>query len=156
MQDLSYTDRSSIPIVHLEIVRESEMKYSATQLSNGYEVADLFEQLIGNRNTENMLVCAVDCMSRPVFLQIIGTGAVNTCQFSVSDIWKGALMSNATAVIVAHNHPSGYLSPSGEDIAVTRNLLDAGKMLGIQLLDHLIVNGNDYYSFHSDMPELWQ
>ncbi len=64
----------------------------------------------------------------------------------VSEVFKEAVRSNAAAIIVAHNHPSGDPSPSAEDIAVTKTLSNAGKLLDIELLDHIVIAQNRYVS----------
>lgn len=63
------------------------------------------------------------------------------------EVFAGALLDRAAAVIVAHNHPSGSVSPSGEDRAVTRSLVSAGEILGIRVLDHVVFAPGTYHSF---------
>jgi len=64
---------------------------------------------------------------------------VNTSQIRVGEVFKAAIRRNATAVIVVHNHPSGDPTPSPDDLAVTRALVQAGKLLDLELLDHVII-----------------
>ena len=144
-----------IPIVHLEIVKDSAIQYGAVQVQTSTEMADLFKSVIGKRNTENMLICTVDARNQPSLLQITGIGAVDYCQFSAPDIRKAALISNASGITVAHNHPSGNVSPSVHDLDATKKLIDVGKVIGIPLVDHIIVFGDHHYSFHDDRPDLW-
>jgi DNA repair protein RadC len=66
-------------------------------------------------------------------------GSVNTSQIRVGEVFKAAIRRNATAVIVVHNHPSGDPTPSPDDLAVTRALVQAGKLLDLELLDHVII-----------------
>ena len=145
----------TIPIVHLEIVKDSAIHYGTVQVQTSSEMADLFKSIIGKRNTENMLICTVDARNQPSLLQITGIGTVDYCQFSVPDIWKAALISNASGVIVSHNHPSGNVSPSIHDLEATKKLIAAGNTIGIPLIDHIIVFGDKHYSFHDDRPCLW-
>ena len=146
----------SIPVVHLEMVRDNEIAYGKHTLSSPKDVSDMFIPLIGNRDREHLLVCAVDSKNRPSKLQITGIGTQTACLFSVPDIWKMAVLSNAAGIIVAHNHPSGLTDPSEDDISATRKLISAGKILEIPILDHLIIGMNSYYSFYENMPELWE
>lgn len=76
-----------------------------------------------------------------------GQGSLNLCQIHPRDIFTPALLSNAAALVLAHNHPSGELSPSREDKAVTADLKAAGALLGIPVLDHVILSRNGYVSF---------
>ncbi len=152
---IQYAD-SSIPIVHLEIVKDSSVRYSTVQVQTPAEMADLCKSIIGKRNTENVMICAVDTKKQPVLIQIVGTGAIDYCGFSIPDIWKAAMICNAAAIMIAHNHPSGSIEPSAEDIKVTEKLVHAGKMLEIPLLDHIIVTGEDFYSFRENRSDIWK
>jgi DNA repair protein RadC len=71
---------------------------------------------------------------------------VNSAQIRVGEVFRDAVRRNSTAAIVAHNHPSGDPSPSPEDILVTRQLVEAGTLLDIELLDHLIIGRGRYAS----------
>lgn len=75
----------------------------------------------------------------------ISHGSVNSSIFSVREILQKALLANAVSIIMIHNHPSGDVSPSREDITVTKRLAEAGKLVGVELLDHIIV-GDKYCS----------
>ena len=153
---ISYTEQTTtIPLIHLEIVRDQNIKYSTVQVQTPTEVADLFQSIIGKRNTEVMLVCGVDVKKNPVFLQIVSIGTLDTCQISVPEIWKAAMLCNAAEIIIAHNHPSGNHKPSEADIQLTKRLIYAGSILGIPLLDHLIVTEEGFYSFRENQSELW-
>lgn len=77
---------------------------------------------------------------------LVYRGSVNMSYIRAAEVFKPAVKVNATAVIFSHNHPSGDPSPSPEDIQVTRSLLDAGKMLGVELLDHIVVGQNRWVS----------
>ena len=68
-------------------------------------------------------------------------GSLNTSLIRVGEVFRDAIRANAAAIIIAHNHPSSDPSPSPEDVAVTRALVEAGKLLDIQCLDHVIVGG---------------
>jgi DNA repair protein RadC len=74
-------------------------------------------------------------------------GTVDSCTFHPRDVFRFAYTHNASAVLVAHNHPSGNCEPSLEDLDVTKRLVEASHILGVLLSDHLIVAGDKYYSF---------
>ena len=78
----------------------------------------------------------------------IAVGTVNEVQTSSREIYKRALMVGAVNVILAHNHPSGDTTPSDADVKITSQVAEAGKLLGIPLLDHIIIGKRCYYSFH--------
>ena len=66
------------------------------------------------------------------------------------EIFKGAILANSSSIIVSHNHVSGNLKPSNEDIKITKALIEAGELLGINVLDHIIVSDTDYLSLKKD------
>ncbi|MHC1763405.1 MAG: JAB domain-containing protein [Verrucomicrobiia bacterium] len=78
---------------------------------------------------------------------VAATGTANTCPVGVRELFQAAIHAGAVSVIVGHNHPSNDANPSPEDRAVTKRLAEAGELLGIPLLDHVIVGSNSFYSF---------
>ena len=76
----------------------------------------------------------------------LSKGGINQCTVDIRHIFSIALKVNASAIIVAHNHPSGNLNPSREDLRITSQIASAGKILNIKLLDHLIITEADYFS----------
>ena len=77
----------------------------------------------------------------------IGQGGINGCVMDPRVIFQTALKANASAIIIAHNHPSGNLTPSQADLQLTKNLRTSGKLLEISVLDHLIIGDDAFYSF---------
>lgn len=80
----------------------------------------------------------------------IGKGGIHGCVIDPIIIFQTAIKTNAVAIILAHNHPTGRLEPSKQDIAITKKIKSGAKILGIQLLDHLIISSDGYYSFSDD------
>ena len=78
---------------------------------------------------------------------VVGTGTATNCLVGVREILQAALVAGATALLVGHNHPSGSTYPSLEDRAITNRLKEAGEVLGIPVLDHLVIGFNGHYSF---------
>ena len=77
----------------------------------------------------------------------MSSGGINQSVVDLRILFKNALEHLATGIIIAHNHPSGNLKPSSEDLKITKQIAEAGKILNIQLLDHLIITQNSYLSF---------
>jgi DNA repair protein RadC len=84
-------------------------------------------------------------------LSNISSGGINETVVDLRLIFVAALKANASAILLAHNHPSGNLKPSTSDRQLTNRLMDAGKLLQIDVLDHVIVTSEGYYSFAEDM-----
>lgn len=144
--------KEKIQIVHLQMVKDREVSYGNTYLNNPNAAVQFIKSIIADMicdmDRECMVVCALDTKLKPVCIQIVGIGTVNSCLYSIPDIFKVALLSNAASILLFHNHPSGNPDPSREDIECTRKVSDAGKLLGIKLQDHIILGDNGcYYSF---------
>ncbi len=78
---------------------------------------------------------------------LVTLGLVNSSQAHPREVFRAAILDSAAAVILAHNHPSGNNNPSAEDVKITEQLCQAGKIIGIEVLDHVILAGNGFYSF---------
>ncbi|MFK8056877.1 MAG: DNA repair protein RadC [Saprospiraceae bacterium] len=99
---------------------------------------------------EECWVLFLNTACRLIGTERLSSGGVDGTVVDVRKLMAMALRFNATSFVLAHNHPSGNLTPSSSDISLTRNLVSAGKILNIQLLDHLIVAGHKYYSFSDE------
>lgn len=95
---------------------------------------------------EHLRVALLDTRNHHLQTVEIYRGSVNTAQIRAADVFKPAVRHNCTAVIVAHNHPSGDPTPSPDDIAVTRELIKAGELIDIRVLDHIVVGKRQYVS----------
>jgi DNA repair protein RadC len=95
---------------------------------------------------EHLRVILLDTRNRVISVPTIYVGSLNTSVVRVGELFRMAISSQAAAVIVAHNHPSGCASPSPEDVAVTRHIVQAGELLAISVLDHIIIGRNSFVS----------
>lgn len=108
--------------------------------------ADVFISRLLLEEQEHLEVMSLSTKNRVLAVDKVYIGSVSSVAVRLADILKFPLRRNATAMILAHNHPSGDPTPSPEDIAVTHRLQTAGEVVGIDLLDHIIVGGNRYAS----------
>lgn len=103
-------------------------------------------QELKSRDRETFVALHLDNKNRIIGTEEVAIGQIAGVAVSPSDVFKSALLSNASAILVAHNHPSGDTKPSPEDEHLTTRLIDAGKLLGIRVLDHLIVGSDRCHS----------
>ena len=137
----------NIPLIRLQVVREKMVQYQS-HIYHVEDAADIFKNLLGKSDREELAVVAVDSKQKPVLVQIVGMGDRGTCTASIPEIFKAAIIANASNLIIGHNHPSGDCEPSNTDVDFTIKLRKAGRLLGIELEDHIIVCDTDqYYSF---------
>jgi DNA repair protein RadC len=116
------------------------------QISSPADAANLVMLDMGSREQENLCTILLDTKNRVLSTPTIYVGNVNSSIIRVAEVFREAVRENATAIIVAHNHPSGDPTPSPEDVQVTRVIIEAGSLLGIEVLDHLVIGHQRYTS----------
>lgn len=110
-------------------------------------VLEFVKAKLAGRHDEVFLIIYVNAKNRMEDYEIVCEGTVDQVVIYPRNVIKQALKHNATGLIVIHNHPSGECDPSGADIRLTESLKKAANAMDIKLLDHIIVGGNDYFSF---------
>ncbi len=100
-----------------------------------------------DRKQEHFLCASINGANEVLHIRVVSIGLVNKTQVHPREVFADPLGDRASAIIVAHNHPAGTLKPSLEDIEITKQLKSSGETLGIRLLDHIIFNRKEYYSF---------
>lgn len=113
------------------------------------QAAELLLYEMGALEREHLRVLLLDTRNRLMRIVEVYRGSLNSSLIRVAEVFRDAVRSNAASIIVAHNHPSGDPSPSPEDIAVTKALIEAGKLLDIEVLDHLIIGRGRFISIKS-------
>ena len=110
------------------------------------DAADLVLYEMSGLGQEHLWILILDTRNRVLDIKRLYQGSLNSSNVRIGEIFREAILRNAAAIIVAHNHPSGDPSPSPEDVALTRSLVETGKLLDIQVLDHLVIGGYKYIS----------
>lgn len=139
----------SIGIAHLELVRESQSLYGMKPFHSPENVVELVRPLYEKAHREMVLVLTANSQLEIQALEIAAVGGLNVCHIEMKELFKLAIVSNAAYILCLHNHPSGYPNPSQEDNRLTEHLRQAGELLGIPLLDHIIVGVSGYYSYRN-------
>lgn len=127
--------------------RDVEVRAVKQKVTSARDVADALMPQMRDLKTEVFKVVYLKSNHRIIEISDAASGTVNQAIPIVREILHTALQKYAAAIICAHNHPSGNLVPSPEDRKLTRELVDAGKLLGINVLDHIIIGDGHYYSF---------
>lgn len=116
------------------------------QISSPADAANLLMVEMGYLEQEHLRLLLLDTKNRVLASPTVYKGNVNTSVIRIAEIFREAIRHNSTALIIAHNHPSGDPSPSPEDVRITRQLVEAGSLLGIDVLDHLVIGQGRYVS----------
>ena len=133
-----------------EICRKADLNDSRKRLrslNSSDQAGSYIQTLIGSNRDESFLLLSLDARLRLIRSDTIQEGTVNRVNVDIRKVVETALSAKASSCIIAHNHPDGELSPSGEDIQVTDRLNDALRLVNIPLADHIIVSPEGVYSF---------
>ena len=117
------------------------------QISGSRDVAEIFIPLIGDLEIEEFWILLLNRSNKVVHKFMTSMGGLTSTIIDVRAILRKALEKSATSMILCHNHPSGNLLPSDADLAITRKIKDAGVIMDIRVLDHLVITQTSYYSF---------
>lgn len=113
---------------------------------NSPETALPYLEDIRNQSAEHFVCLTLNSGGNVINCRVITIGLMNHSLVHPRETFRGAILDNAASIIIAHNHPSGSLEPSSQDIAITRQLTEAGSIIGISVLDHVIVTKTGFCS----------
>jgi len=116
------------------------------KISKPADAYQLVKDELVNSDREILLSVMLTVKNDLIGVETVSIGSITASTTTPRDVFKSAILANAVAIIVCHNHPSGDLVPSDADIELTKQLIDAGELLGIKVLDHLIVSNRGYKS----------
>ena len=125
------------PVFRVQLVREQAVE--RVQLEGPRDVAQIIAHYLEDEDREHFVTMMLDVRNRVIGIHTVSIGTLNASLVSAREVFKAAILCNAASIILAHNHPSGDLTPSPEDLQVTERLKKAGDLLDIDVLDHVIV-----------------
>ena len=127
-----------------------EITRSSLLLTSPKSVADYYMQDMRHLSREQVVLLLLDTKNRLIKDMVISQGTVNTSIMPAREVFIYAVKYEAVGIILIHNHPSGDPGPSTEDIRVTKKIADAGNLIGISLMDHIIIGDNKYTSLKEE------
>jgi DNA repair protein RadC len=133
-------------------VREIVVKYTckreveSKKADSPEAVFNILKPLIEDEIKEHFIVVLLNNKNTVLCYEVVSIGTISESIVHPREVFRSAILKSASAVVLAHNHPSGELQPSREDIATTERIEKAGKIIGIEVLDHLILSSEDYLS----------
>jgi DNA repair protein RadC len=141
-------ERKAIAEAAVELYKRVQIKQAERrQVVSSETACDILRPLIGDIEKEEFWAVYLNQSNMVIRKERLSSGGLTGTLVDVRLIMKGALLCNATGIIIAHNHPSGNEKPSGEDNRITEQVKKAADTLNIRLLDHVIVTSNTYYSY---------
>jgi len=125
------------PVFRVQLV--SEPSVTRFEVNDSYDVAGILRRYLEHEDREHFVTLMLDVRNRVIGIHTVSIGNLNSAIVSPREVFKAAILANAASIILGHNHPSGDTTPSPEDIQVTEVLHQAGKLLHIDVLDHVII-----------------
>lgn len=135
-----------VDIVSLKVVKESSLLYRKRKISSPSDAIEIGRSMLDGSDREKLLLCCLNTKNEPTNLNIVSIGSLNSSIVHPREVFKLAILGNSASIILFHNHPSGDTTPSKEDINITERIKEAGKIIGIELIDHIILGDENKYT----------
>ncbi len=136
-------------------IKQDMLLYQQQKISSPKDVAEYFIANFAGARQESFYIVLLTTAHRIITIREITRGILNSSPVHPREVFRPAITESAAAIIAIHNHPSGNPTPSPDDVGITQRLVEAGKLIGIPLLDHLIIAGTNYTSIRERHPELF-
>lgn len=131
--------------VRVELVRDGDT-HEGPVIKRAEDVGKLMQYLV-KKDREHFICIHLNTRNIVVGIETVAIGTLNVCGISSREVFKAAILSSAAGVILVHNHVSGNPLASQDDIEITKRLVESGKILGIEVLDHIIIGSKEHFSF---------
>ena len=135
-----------INIVSIKMVKESSFLYQTRQILSPRDAYEMIKEQLEGVDREQFIIACLNTKNEPTNITLVSVGSLNKAIVHPREVFKTAILSNAASIMAFHNHPSGNTVPSQQDIQLTNRLYEAGELLGIKLLDHLIIGDGTFTS----------
>lgn len=136
----------SIEVLKVNLVREAVLEYPTKTVSGPAYVVDIIRKYIGDPDREHFVAMMLDTKNKINAIHTISIGSINSSSACPREVFKAAILNNASSIILCHNHPSGNPTPSEEDLELTNRLIECGELMGIKIIDHVIIGYGKHYS----------
>ncbi len=127
---------------------ELQVKKFGEKIENPQDVFNLLKKEIRNKKKESFYILSLTTRNNLIYIDKVSTGTLSASLTHPREVFISAIKNSASTVIVVHNHPSGDTEPSEDDLKITQRLVETGKILGIEIVDHIIVSKDSYCSFN--------
>jgi len=138
---------SYIPKVQISLVKEVYVSSTVYGCSESVAQSEIAKKELRNSDREKFICLHFNVKNQIISYEVVSIGSLSSSIVHPREVFKAAILANAASVLFMHNHPSGSIEPSIDDIEITNRLCKAGGILGIDILDHLIITKDNYFSF---------
>src|SRR5215471_5699222 len=146
-EKITKTKQARIPIYRVTLVKEGKMPTYESRIRSSANAYTVLQEYLADTDREHFVILMLDQKNQVIGLHTVSVGSLTASVVHPRETFKAAILANAAAIICGHQHLSGCPQPSNEDRAITHRLVESGKLLGINVLDHVIVGDGRYFSF---------
>ena len=141
-----------VPWIRLRVEQEKNLPCAVDKLDSPDKVSEFALQILKGADRECLLVISVNTKCKPLAVEVVSIGSVDFSYAVPREIFKHAVLCNASGILLVHNHPSGDCEPSKADLDITERIRKAGEILGVDVFDHVIVGEekDTYYSLREN------
>ena len=133
--------------INRDLLDDEKMNLQSKPVTSPGDIVELIRTKISSYTKEQFLVVSFDTRNRILGADNVSSGTLTASIVHPRETFESAIRRHAASIIISHNHPSGDAEPSEEDMKITKRLTEAGRVMGIEMLDHIIVTKNSYFSF---------
>ena len=137
----------SMNVVRVELVKEWGHPYANLEVDTPKDLVAVLREFLAKADREVFLTVNLSGTNEINSINIVSMGCLTRTIVEPRDVFKAAILSNAHKIVIAHNHAFGRPTPSEEDLRITKNLVQCGHILKIEIIDHIIIAGQEYLSF---------
>ena len=135
----------NLDVVGVRLVKEREIEYNK-KICTPYDAVEIIANELKDLDRETCITVNLNCKHQILNAHVVSVGMIDCSIVDMRSILKSALLSNATSIMMFHNHPTGDCEPSIDDIQITESVKQACKLMDIKLLDHIVIGENRFYS----------
>ncbi|MCC0663417.1 JAB domain-containing protein [Clostridioides sp. ZZV15-6597] len=139
-----------VEIVKVKLVKEKDLFVNNIHIKEPKDSYKVISNFLDNPDREHFIILGLSTNNKICVISTISIGTLNSSLVHPREVFKIAILSNCSKIIISHNHPSGDCTPSPDDEIITNRLIHAGDLLGIHILDHIIVSNKSYFSFQEN------
>jgi DNA repair protein RadC len=135
-----------IPRYRITMVKEGDVSVERKQIRSPQDVFNMVQGFLADADREYFLVLTLTTKNCITGVNVVSIGSLNSSLVHPREVFKAAILSNAAALVLVHNHPSGFPEPSNDDLEITRRLVEASKVIGIEIIDHVVIGDGCWVS----------
>ena len=134
-----------VNVVSIQLVKERSLAYGSKRINCPQDAASITGDFLAGADREHFVVLCLDTKNNVNALNTVSVGTLNSSLVHPREVFKAAILANSNAIILSHNHPSGDPTPSREDLEITKRLVEAGNIMGIEVIDHVVIGESGKY-----------